>query len=97
MRKHIFQEKPTKQKVQPFFDLSTSENAVKSFLEAIVLKDNEKAVECWSKKYPEFFVALIVSTMQKSFEEAMQKDPESKLILQNPEVLKFGLEKNIQL
>jgi len=84
-------EKPAGQEVQPFFDLSTPENTVKSFMEAIVLKDNEKAAECWSKELPESLVALIVSTIQESFKETIQKDPELKPILQNPEMLKFLL------
>jgi len=80
------------EEVQPFFDLSAPENTAKSFMEAIVLKDNEKAAECWSKELPGFLVALTVSTMEESFEEAIQKDPKLKPMLQNPEMLKFFVE-----
>ena len=90
----------TTSEIQPFFDLSTPENTVKSFMEAIVLKDNEKAVECWSKELPEFFVesfvTFMVSGWQEFIEEEMQKNPEEKpmwkLTLQNPEMVKFCLE-----
>lgn len=77
--------------IQPFFDLSTPENTAKSFLEAIVLKDNEKAMECWSEEMPKILVDLTIGIMQKSFEESLQEDPELKPILQNPDLLKFIL------
>jgi hypothetical protein len=78
------------QTVQPFFDLSTPENTVKSFMEAIVLKDNEKAAECWSKELPKFLVELTIAEMQESFEETMQ-GPELKGIWQDTEMLKFTM------
>lgn len=76
------------QMTQPFFDLSTPENTVKSFIEATVLKENKKAVECWSKELPKFLVELLIAKIQESFGEIMQ-GAELKGIWQDPEMLKF--------
>ena len=53
--------------IQPFFDLSTPENTAKSFMETLLLKDNQKAKECWSNKIPDFLKEYIVTTWQESF------------------------------
>jgi len=57
----------TVEEIQPFFNLSTPENTAKSFMETLLLKDNQKAKECWSDKIPDFLKEYIVTTWQESF------------------------------
>jgi len=83
--------KQREQKVQPFFDLYTPENTLKSFMEAILLEDNEKAAECWSDKIPESLIILIVSAVQESMQQSIQETPELESIFQDPEAMKFFL------
>ncbi len=61
-----------------FFDLSTPENALRSFLEASLLNDEETARKCWSKKIPDYLVSLTI----EGFEEKTDQDsrPEDELI-----------------
>jgi len=63
-------------KTAPFFDLSTPENAVKSFVESAVLDDEETARKCWSKRVPDYFVPMIVSAMQREIEQKLQEELE---------------------
>lgn len=78
--------KPILPEVQPFFDLSTPENTVRSFIEAIILEDdNKKAIECWSRKVPEFLVIALVNVAQEAFKEGIGEES------LDPEIVKFGL------
>ena len=78
--------KPILPEVQPFFDLSTPENTVRSFMEALVLEDdNKKAVECWSRKVPGFLVISLVNVAQEAFKEGVGEES------LDPEIVKFGL------
>lgn len=88
--------KPGEPEVQPFFDLSTPENTVRSFNEAIMLEDDsKKAAECWSRRTPEFFIMLLINRAQRAFREGfkeeIEKSPEVKSMIQNSETVKFGL------
>ena len=89
--------KPILPEVQPFFDLSTPENTVRSFTEAIMLEDDsKKAAECWSRRTPEVFITLLINRVQKAFrkglkEEVEEASPEVKSMIQNPEAVEFGL------
>lgn len=83
--------KQREQKIQPFFDLYTPENTLKSFMEAVLLEDNEKAAECWSDKIPESLITFIVSAVQESMQQSMQETPELESIFQDPEAMKFFL------
>jgi len=82
--------KPILPEVQPFFDLSTPENTVRSFIEVIVLEDdNKKAVECWSRRTPEFLTILLVNVAQEGFREGFKETTEEES--PDPEIVKFGL------
>ena len=41
----------TTAEIEPFFDLSAPENALRSFITAAMLKDKEQAQKCWFNKY----------------------------------------------
>jgi len=64
---------------------SLPENALKSFLEASFLADEETAKKCWSKKISDYLVSITVSTMEKEIKEDAQGKPE----LVEPEMLKL--------
>lgn len=73
------------QKAEFFFDLSTPENAVRSFLEASFLGDEETVRKCWSKRTPDYLVSMTVSAMQKEIKEDAKEKPE----LTHPDMLKL--------
>lgn len=73
------------QEGEVFFDLSTPENAARSFLEASFLNEEEKAKQSWSKKVPEVLVSMTVSAIQKEMEEDAEEKPE----LVEPEMLRM--------
>ncbi|HIH95968.1 MAG TPA: hypothetical protein HA348_00510 [Thermoplasmata archaeon] len=73
-QKILKQQIKLRQKTTPFFNLSTPENAVKSFLESAVLNDEETARRCWSKRVPDYFVSMMVSAMQKEIERRLQEE-----------------------
>jgi len=73
-------------KTAPFLDLSTPENAVKSFLVSAVLNDEETARKCWSKRVPDYFVPMIVSAMQREIEQKLQEELE---LREGPELVKW--------
>jgi len=77
----------TEQEIQSFFDLSTPENTMRSFLEGLLLSDAEKVRKCWSDTLPESYKTLIVGFAQLGLEEAM-KEPLMKEFVQSPELLK---------
>lgn len=62
---------------EPFFDLSTPENTLRSFMEASVSGDKETAKGCWFSRMPETLVESFVGAMMKAFEDT------------HPEFLKF--------
>jgi len=64
------------QKTEAFFDLSTPENAVKSFLESAFLNDEDTARKCWSKRVPDYWVSVMVLAMQKEIKKDVQEKPE---------------------
>ena len=55
-----------------FFDLSTPQNALKSFLEASFLNDEETARKCWSEKIPDYLISLTI----EGFQEMTRPDSE---------------------
>ena len=55
-----------------FFDLSTPQNALKSFLEASFLNDDETARKCWSEKIPDYLISLTI----EGFQEMTRPDSE---------------------
>jgi hypothetical protein len=75
-----------RQKTTPFFNLSTPENAVKSFMESAVLDDEETARKCWSKRVPDYFVPMMVSVVQKEIEQKLQEELE---LREGPELVKW--------
>lgn len=75
-QKILKQQIKLRQKITPFFNLSTPENAVKSFLESAVLNDEETARRCWSKRVPDYFVPMLVSAIQKEIELKLQEQLE---------------------
>lgn len=76
------------EKVKPFFDLSSPENAVRSFFEAVMFGDEGGSKACWSKKVPRSLVSAIVLMMEESRREMLEEDP----LLAGPEMLKLILE-----
>ena len=68
-----------------FFDLSTPENALRSFLEASFLGNEETAKKCWSKRIPDYLISITASAMQEEKKEEAQEKPE----LVEPEMLKL--------
>jgi len=85
-QKIIKQQIKLSRKITPFFNLSTPENAVKSFLVSAVLNDEEAARKCWSKRVPDYFVPMIVSAMQKEIEQKLQEELE---LGKGPELVKW--------
>jgi hypothetical protein len=85
-QKNLKQQIKLSLKTAPFFDLSTPENAVKSFVESAVLNDEEIARKCWSKRVPDYFVPMIVSAMQREIEQKLQKELE---LGKGPELVKW--------
>ena len=75
------------QKINPFFDLSSPENTVRSFFEAVTLGDEEKVRACWSKKVPRSLVSMMVLMMEESKREILEEDP----LLADPEMLQLVL------
>jgi len=73
-QKIIKQQIRLSRKTAPFLDLSTPENAVKSFVESAVLSDEETARRCWSKRVPDYFVPMIVSAMQREIEQKLEEE-----------------------
>ncbi|MBA7698680.1 hypothetical protein ES703_107360 [subsurface metagenome] len=73
-------------KTTPFVNLSTPENAVKSFLVSAVLDDEETARRCWSKRVPDYFVPMLVSAIQKEIERKLQEQLE---LGKGPELVKW--------
>ncbi len=67
-----------------FYYNSLPENALKSFLEASFLADEETAKKCWSKRIPDYLISMTVSAMEKEIKEDAQEKPE----LVEPEMLK---------
>jgi superkiller protein 3 len=61
-----------------FFDLSTPENALRSFLEASLLNDEETARKCWSEKVPDYLVSLTIEGFQEKTDQDSR--PEDELI-----------------
>jgi len=61
-----------------FFDLSSPENALRSFLEASFLNDGETARKCWSKKIPDYLVSLTIEEFQEKTDQ--DSKPEDELI-----------------
>ncbi|GAF79277.1 unnamed protein product, partial [marine sediment metagenome] len=68
----------TAPKAAVFFDLSTPQNALKSFLEASLLNDEETARKCWSKKVPNYLVSLTIEGFQEKTDQDSR--PEDELI-----------------
>ena len=60
----------TTPKYEVLFDLSSPENALRSFLEATFWKDGETARKCWSEKVPDY----LVSVTTEGFIEAFQQE-----------------------
>jgi len=66
-----------------FFDLSTPENALRSFLEASLLNDKETARKCWSEKIPDYLVSLTIEGFQeKADQDSRPEDLLIKLAIQ---------------
>ena len=85
-QKIIKQQIRLSRKTAPFLDLSTPENAVKSFLVSAVLNDEETARKCWSKRVPDYFVPMVISAMQKEIERKLQEELE---LRKGPELVKW--------
>ncbi len=64
------------QEVGFFFDLSTPENALRSFLEASLLGNEETAKKCWSKRIPDYLIVMTASAMQEEKKEEAQEESE---------------------
>ncbi|MBA7491472.1 hypothetical protein ES702_02018 [subsurface metagenome] len=79
------------EKIKLFFDLSSPENTVRSFFEAVLFGDEEKAKACWSKRVPVFLVSGMVLMMKEFRREMVEEDP----LLASPEMLKLLLEETI--
>ena len=66
-----------------FFDLSTPENALRSFLEASLLNDEETARKCWSEKVPDYLVSLTIEGFQeKTDQDSRPEDELIKLVIE---------------
>jgi hypothetical protein len=66
-----------------FFDLSTPQNALRSFLEASLLNDEETARKCWSEKVPDYLVSLTIEGFQeKTDQDSRPEDELIKLVMQ---------------
>lgn len=63
------------QQAEFFFDLSTPENALRSFLEASFLGDEETAKKCWSKRIPDYLISIepILSNRKNGFSFLIEK------------------------
>jgi len=79
----------TEEEARAFFDLSTPENAVRSFVEVTWLGDSEKAEQCLSDTIPDSLKTLTVTLARIGFEEIMEEDPTLKEIFQSPEFAKI--------
>ena len=64
---------------QVFFNFSTPENTVRSFLESAFLKDEEKARRCWSQKIPSILVKMMACEIREIIEETYKGTPELEL------------------
>jgi tetratricopeptide (TPR) repeat protein len=66
-----------------FFDLSTPQNALRSFLEASLLNDEETARKCWSEKVPDYLISLTIEGFQeKTDQDSRPEDELIKLVMQ---------------
>ncbi len=66
-----------------FFDLSTPGNALRSFLEASLLNDEETARKCWSKKIPDYLIFLTIEGFQEmTGQDSMPEDEVIKLVIE---------------
>jgi len=63
--------------IEPFFNLSTPEDTLRSFMEASCLGNKETAKGYWSSRMPETLVESYVGAMMKAFEDT------------HPEFIKF--------
>lgn len=75
-------------RVEFFFDLSSPENTVRSFFEAVLFGDKDGSKACWSKKVPKFLVSTMVLTMEELRKEMFEEEP----LLADPEMLQLILE-----
>ena len=64
---------------QVFFNFSTPENTVRSFLESAFLKDEEKARRCWSQKIPSILVKMMACEIREIIEDTYKGTPELEL------------------
>jgi len=66
-----------------FFDLSSPQNALRSFLEASLLNDEETARKCWSEKVPDYLVSLTIEGFQeKTDQDSRPEDELIKLVIE---------------
>lgn len=77
----------TKEEGQAFFDLSTPENTVRSFTEAIWLGDSEKAEQCLSDTIPDSMKTFWVAFARMLFEEEIEEDPTLEEMFQSPDLV----------
>ncbi len=64
---------------QVFFNFSTPENTVRSFLESAFLRDEEKVRRCWSKIIPSILVKMMACMIRETIEETYNGMPEPEL------------------
>ncbi len=79
----------TEKEARGFFDFSTPENVVRSFIEATWLGDSERAEQCLSDTIPDSMKTLIFTFTRVLFEEVTEEDPTLKEIFQSPEFVKI--------
>jgi len=79
----------TEEEAQAFFNLSTPENTMRSFVEATWLGDSEKAEQCLSDTIPDSMKTLSVALVRIAFEQVMEEDPTLREIFQSPEFAKI--------
>jgi hypothetical protein len=66
-----------------FFDLSSPQNALKSFLQASFLNDEETARKCWSKRIPDYLISLMIEEFAKiTGADSGLEDKEIELMIQ---------------
>jgi len=82
----------TQGKIQSFFDLSTPENTIRSFYEALFLDDKEKTMECLSDKISEGYKEVIAVLGRVGIEQVMKEEPIIKTLFQDPAMTKEFLE-----
>ena len=76
------------QEIRPFFDLSTPENAIKSFYESMFLGKSENVKKCWSwrsRSFAEPLALMAKTVLNNVVEELIKKVPQEE---QDPETLK---------